>query len=212
MLRNLGADASRLQTPGSQSGLSVPQLVPELPPAASVPSTPLIAAIKEQLKTSQPAPSPAEPPAKRSRSEGLPLPLRAQMQDAAVVDAEQAALAARKAQMLKSLGADASRLQTQGSQAGPSAPPSVPEPPPGASPEEFEAYRQQCWRQYYQYCSVWQKYYDQSKGGKSQGAKGMGKGKWPQGAQGAQGAAHAPPPAPPVQRPEDDIHSQLLGL
>eukprot|EP00438_Fugacium_kawagutii_P034901 Skav224147 [mRNA] locus=scaffold462:376378:376770:- [translate_table: standard] len=130
------------------------------------------------------------------------------MQDAAVVDAEQAALAARKAQMLKSLGADASRLQTQGSQAGPSAPPSVPEPPPGASAEEFEAYRQQCWRQYYQYCSVWQKYYDQSKGGKS--AKGMGKGKWPQGAQGA----NAPvPQAPPVQRPpEDDIHSQLLGL
>uniref|UniRef100_A0A7S4QC75 Uncharacterized protein n=1 Tax=Alexandrium monilatum TaxID=311494 RepID=A0A7S4QC75_9DINO len=37
-----------------------------------------------------------------------------------------------------------------------------PAPPPGATPEQMEAFRQQCWRKYYEYCSVWQKYYAQN--------------------------------------------------
>lgn len=164
---------------------------------------------------------PGEPAAKRLRAEGVPLPLRApQTQDVAAREAELAALAARKAQMLRSLGADVSNLTPDNQAAGPSAPPPVPEPPPGASPEEFEAYRQQCWRQYYQWCKVWQKYYNQSKGksqqqGGGHGAvaghqapgKGSGKGKWA-----TQGTQVPQAVQAPRSSPEDDIHSQLLGL
>ncbi|CAE7205642.1 unnamed protein product [Symbiodinium natans] len=173
-----------------------------------------------------------EPPLKRPRSAGavgtvgagaaMPFPLRApEQQDFAVKDAEQAALAARKAQMLRNLGANVS--EQSGSQAMPQAgfTPSVPEPPPGTSPEEFEAYRQQCWREYYQWCKIWQKYYDQSKGK----AKGRGAGHPPGSNQVSNGKGHAGPQAahgkgrssafaPQAPRPsvEDDIHSQLLGL
>merc|ERR1719410_2247768 len=45
-------------------------------------------------------------------------------------------------------------------------PPSAPSMPPcpaGATPEQYEAWRQQCWHVYYEWCSVWQKYYTQNK-------------------------------------------------
>ncbi|CAE7776464.1 unnamed protein product [Symbiodinium sp. CCMP2456] len=173
-----------------------------------------------------PLPGPGEPPLKRPRSgaagAAVPFPLRApEQQDFAAKDAEQAALAARKAQMLRNLGANVS--EQTGPQGLPQAgfTPSVPEPPPGTSPEEFEAYRQQCWREYYQWCKIWQKYYDQSKGkakGRgagpgqsvaSQGPNGKGHG-GPQAAHGkGRSAVGAQAPRPSV---EDDIHSQLLGL
>merc|ERR1712070_992817 len=47
----------------------------------------------------------------------------------------------------------------------------------------MEAYRQQCWKQYYDYCNIWQKYYNKNQqagaagGGPSQGyGGGHGKG------------------------------------
>jgi len=105
------------------------------------------------------------------------------------------ALAARKAAMLRNLGgAPGAQGPPGGGPASPSQPsasaapgmppqqppPSVgPECPQGTSPEEFEAYRQQCWKQYYDYTSVWQKYYEQEKqsGQPAQSkAKGCGKG------------------------------------
>ncbi|CAJ1343361.1 unnamed protein product [Effrenium voratum] len=175
--------------------------------ALGVPVTPMtpIGSVHPMV---QPLVIQGEPPTKRFRPEaGVPLPLRAPMQDHAAREAEQAALAARKAQMLRSLGADVSRpeLQARLPQA-----PSVPEPPPGASPEEFEAYRQQCWRQYFQWCKVWQKYYDQSKGAKGQGSGPCN----PSAAQATNGKGSKGRPAHQVQRHsvEDDIHSKLLGL
>lgn len=209
----------QVSPPGlSQTTVGTPMTPPQpsgFPLASTTPMTPMTLG-----PLGHPPSLAGEPPAKRWRSEGVPLPMRApQAQDFAARESEQAALAARKAQMLRSLGADVSNTQTpvENQAAGPSAPPPVPEPPPGASPEEFEAYRQQCWRQYYQWCKVWQKYYDQSKG-KNQapggsGAmaghqaahpKGTGKGKW--------SAPQAPQTQVQRSSPEDDIHSQLLGL
>jgi len=44
----------------------------------------------------------------------------------------------------------------------PSGPPAPPALQPGATPEQQEAYRRDCWRKYYEYCSLWQKYYTQN--------------------------------------------------
>jgi len=52
------------------------------------------------------------------------------------------------------------------------APPQASDCPPGISQEEFEAYRQKCWKEYYEKCAVWQKYYTQY-----QAEKGKSKGK-----------------------------------
>lgn len=60
---------------------------------------------------------------------------------------------------------------------GPAPAPPMPAPcPPGTSPEQYEAYRQQCWRQYFEWCSVWQKYHTQQNDPKATQAKSKGKG------------------------------------
>merc|ERR1712146_216771 len=77
-------------------------------------------------------------------------------------------------------GASAIRPPTAASSASAGAPPAKsgfnpsPAPPPGASPEEFEAYRQKCWKEYHEYCAIWQKYYK-----KNQEGGGQPKGKAP---------------------------------
>eukprot|EP00929_Paragymnodinium_shiwhaense_P027087 TRINITY_DN15982_c0_g1_i3.p1 TRINITY_DN15982_c0_g1~~TRINITY_DN15982_c0_g1_i3.p1 ORF type:complete len:187 (-),score=41.20 TRINITY_DN15982_c0_g1_i3:169-729(-) len=66
------------------------------------------------------------------------------------------------------------------SASAPSMPGGAPQPPPppaNATPEEFEAYRQQCWKQYFEYTQTWQKYYDRAQ--KNGGDKGKGRGKAP---------------------------------
>lgn len=128
---------------------------------------------------------------------------------APVAAAEAELLAARKAEMLRSLGAAGVAAGPQpgqpappqtspgtaaiaaqstspggllGSSSPPAAPPGpgagppMPPLPPNATPEQFEAYRQQCWQQYYEYCAVWQKYYEKQKRDPSQ-AKGKSAGK-----------------------------------
>jgi hypothetical protein len=121
--------------------------------------------------------------------------------------AEAAELAARKAAMLQRLqaaetmqqpgaGAQAAPSSTAG-KAGPptstgssSTSPSVApdERPAGQSQEEYEKYRRKCWEQYYEYTSVWQKYYSQhqaelsGKGGMSEKGKTKGKPRPPSGA------------------------------
>jgi len=59
--------------------------------------------------------------------------------------------------------------------------------PPGTSPEEFEEYRKRCWQQYYEYCTVWQKYFTQQQG------HGQAKA-----GQLAPQSKHPSPPAPPA--------------
>lgn len=58
--------------------------------------------------------------------------------------------------------------------------PAMPTPaqcPPGTSPEQYEAYRQQCWKQYFEWCSVWQKYNSQTQNDpKAMQGKNKGKG------------------------------------
>mmetsp|Transcript_17599 Transcript_17599/g.31796 ORF Transcript_17599/g.31796 Transcript_17599/m.31796 type:complete len:359 (-) Transcript_17599:8-1084(-) len=113
-----------------------------------------------------------------------------------------------------------------------------PPAPVGATPEEYEAYRQDCWRQYNQYVNAWQKYYNKNKAEKEAAASGAQKKasaprpqaqQWPSGPQSGGGGAQswpaggaAPPPpvggqptasAPRDQRSMDEIiHSELLGL
>mmetsp|Transcript_59430 Transcript_59430/g.141613 ORF Transcript_59430/g.141613 Transcript_59430/m.141613 type:complete len:395 (-) Transcript_59430:9-1193(-) len=48
-------------------------------------------------------------------------------------------------------------------------------PPTGATAEEYEAYRKDCWRQYNQYVNAWQKYYSKSKANKEAAASGAQK-------------------------------------
>lgn len=93
---------------------------------------------------------------------------------------------------------------------GSDASPSAATCPPGTSPEQFEVYRQKCWKEYFEWCSVWQKYHDREKqesNGKGKGvaprslSKGCGKAAVGVDAMAAGGA---------VVRPED-IHSKLLG-
>jgi len=228
----VGAVAVAVTQPHLQPRLlQVPQLLPQVQLQQVQPPQPMtqLQSFPNPGITNRgvPLPGPGEPPLKRPRSgaagAAVPFPQRApEQQDFAAKDAEQAALAARKAQMLRNLGANVS--EQTGAQGLPQAgfTPSVPEPPPGTSPEEFEAYRQQCWREYYQWCKIWQKYYDQSKGkakgrgagpghsvASHQGSNGKGHG-GPQAAHGkGRSAVGAQAPRPSV---EDDIHSQLLGL
>lgn len=108
--------------------------------------------------------------------------------------AEAAELAARKAAMLGRLqaaetvgqaAAVASNMPplsapgkagppNQGS-GGPS--PDVSGCPPGSTPEQYEAYRRKCWEQYYEYTSVWKKYYDQNQAEQTGKGKTKDKGK-----------------------------------
>lgn len=155
----------------------------------------LIEAAREPLlKRIRPNPKPVAP---------APPPLNA------AESAEAAELAARKAAMLRSLQAaetmgqaeaapgapPSSHLQGAATQtamaggSGASRPPAQPDMsgcPAGSSPEQYEAYRKKCWEQYYEYTTVWKKYYNQNqaeqsgKGGSSYDpGKGKGKGKPP---------------------------------
>lgn len=65
---------------------------------------------------------------------------------------------------------------------GASAPPR-PLLPNHATPEQVEAHRQQCWAQYYEYCSAWQKYFAQNQGEQT-GAKAAQSKAKPRGAPG----------------------------
>jgi len=107
----------------------------------------------------------------------------------------------------------------------PSAPP-MPPCPAGATPEQYEAWRQQCWQLYWEWCSVWQKYYTQNqneqRNGKA-GAQSKARGGPPGGAGGCVvGAGRGCPPAqsatPPPQlqqqqqqRPQQQQQSALLS-
>lgn len=68
----------------------------------------------------------------------------------------------------------------------PNAGASIPPCPPNATPEQYEAYRQKCWQQYFEYTSVWQKYMEKQKN---------------LGARGAQPKASNVPGAPQTQMP-----------
>lgn len=150
--------------------LPVPLLQPQLVPlSASVP----------QLQPAPPA-VPVEPSAPESRL------------------AEAAELAARKAAMLGRLQA----AETVGRPAAvasnmPGGPPPQSAPvntgpsnqgsdgpspdasgcPPGSTPEQYEAYRRKCWEQYYEYTSVWKKYYNQNQAEQTGKGKTKDKGK-----------------------------------
>lgn len=146
-----------------------------------------------------------EPEAKRART------MDAGPGGAVAAAAQSDALAARKASMLRTLGVASSSREPAQLAPAPGSAPSAGLPqmsqtcPPGTSPAEFEAYRQKCWREYYDYCAVWQKYYDkhQAEGGAPAAqakAKGCGKGGPPPGVvlNPAFAQSHA---APPVMRP-----------
>lgn len=102
--------------------------------------------------------------------------------------AEALELAARKAAMLRRLQGAEAMGQVDAQAATPSAasaakarvanssaPAAPPSAPSGTSPEQFEAYRRKCWQEYYEYTSVWKKYYAQNQA--EQSGKGKGKGK-----------------------------------
>eukprot|EP00933_Yihiella_yeosuensis_P058401 TRINITY_DN5886_c0_g1_i1.p1 TRINITY_DN5886_c0_g1~~TRINITY_DN5886_c0_g1_i1.p1 ORF type:complete len:428 (-),score=115.71 TRINITY_DN5886_c0_g1_i1:586-1869(-) len=147
---------------------------------------------------SMPAPAPAPAP---------PAPVPAPVQQAPQA-AELAALAARKAEMLRSLNA-AEAAAPPPTVSSPSAgvpgagpppmPQAPPEPPPGTSPEEFEAYRQQCWKQYYEWCEVWQKQYQ------NQGSSGRG------GCASAPTPGAGPPTAPPGMPSNSGMQASIPG-
>jgi len=159
-----------------------------------------------------------------------------------------ASLAAKKAAMLRALEegpseASASSALAQ-SQANPrvllapkaAAPkaraeqPGKPICPPNLSPEEHEAYRKECWRQYYEYCGLWQKYFEENQ-------QDLTKSAFPKAPNGSGPASVRQPKMPAMSKPmqdvmrapaapstrssvsmvvarplEDDIHSKLLGL
>eukprot|EP00928_Gymnodinium_smaydae_P044059 TRINITY_DN29415_c0_g1_i1.p1 TRINITY_DN29415_c0_g1~~TRINITY_DN29415_c0_g1_i1.p1 ORF type:complete len:435 (+),score=102.81 TRINITY_DN29415_c0_g1_i1:220-1524(+) len=78
------------------------------------------------------------------------------------------------------------------------APPRPPPPPAGASPQELEKYRQECWRQYNEYCAIYQKYYNKKQdGGQSVGRPAGGKG------------ASGPPPGISSEQQMAQIAAQL---
>jgi len=180
-------------TPSSTTPLTP---APQKPPSQQPPP---------QLRPSPPWAREAEPGAKRLRADQDSL---AALEGAAAAvgllgpsvcaqsPADSQLLAARKAEMLRSLSAfeGVSKL---GAAATPTPPlPSLPPaqaapaagqapgagggaPPAGASPEEFEAYRRKCWQQYYEYTSAWQKYHEKAKQDPQVAqskAKGAGKG------------------------------------
>lgn len=177
--------------PPASSSMQFPQ------PAPSANAVPLIPVLSPQTGTS---PSwEAAPSTKRARLDGgdaASSPPTAASQ----TEAEVAELAAMKAKMLGNLQAAESIVQAKApamalpvgeeEESTPSAPPisgstsiagagetapGAPQAivcPPGTSQEEYEAYRQKCWKEYYEKCAVWQKYYSQY-----QAEKGKGKGK-----------------------------------
>jgi len=142
------------------------------------------------------APPIDQPPRKRPKVDGSMVP-----EASSQVDEQAQALAARKAEMLRKLqagdGGGAAGASTpeassesapaEATPAGPGAMPASviaaagPAPAAGASAAEYEAYRQKCWKQYYEYCAVWQKYYSKKQEGggqpKGYGGKGAAKGK-----------------------------------
>jgi len=150
-----------------------------------------------------------------------------------VDDAEKAALEARKAAMLKSLQTvDASKqppapglppARPAGtvppgqplSSTAPSPPsaPSMPPCPAGATPEQYEAWRKQCWHVYYEWCSVWQKYYTQNQSERSNSQAGaQSKARAPAPGGGCTAAAgRGRPPAPPTATQQQQQQQQHQG-
>mmetsp|Transcript_48419 Transcript_48419/g.96274 ORF Transcript_48419/g.96274 Transcript_48419/m.96274 type:complete len:425 (-) Transcript_48419:101-1375(-) len=167
-----------------------------------------------------------------------------------VDDAEKAALETRRAAMLKSLQVAEANREPPASPSPPPerppgavqqapipgqpmsstapSPPSAPSMPPcpaGATPEQYEAWRKQCWTVYYEWCSVWQKYYTQNQKGESNGKAGAqskarmapgpgggciapaGRGCPPMPASAAQ-----PPPQPPPQQQQQQQQEQQSVL
>lgn len=209
------------QEPALGSERPTPQEPPPLPkPLFSLPaSKPPAPSQEPPLDTAPLTPAPeavvcadAPPPKKPRVVKVAEPPQGAAMDASAVADpglgaqpiaqvVEQAALAARKAEMLRSLkaaegvdagtalpsAAAAQQPSREGAQVAASTAPAPEEdevpaagvagkpvapanqapggstPPPGATAEQWEAYRQQCWKQYFEYCSAYQKYYDKAR-------------------------------------------------
>lgn len=138
-----------------------------------------------QVQTAAPNPNPAMQAAPQVQ---IAPPLVAKPPGPEPGSAEAMELAARKAAMLRRLqGAEAmgqvdAQAATPSAASAPkarvansSAPAAPPSAPSGTSPEQFEAYRRKCWQEYYEYTSVWKKYYAQNQA--EQSGKGKGKGK-----------------------------------
>jgi len=151
--------------------------------------------------------------------------------------AEKAALEAQKAAMLKSLQTVEASKQPPAPGLPPSQPagtvlqpllpgqplsstalspssaPSMPPCPAGATPEQYEVWRQQCWHVYYEWCSVWQKYYTQNQTERSNSQAGaQSKARAPAPGGGCTAAAgRGRPPAPPTATQQQQQQQQHQG-
>eukprot|EP00927_Polykrikos_kofoidii_P048293 TRINITY_DN42513_c0_g1_i1.p1 TRINITY_DN42513_c0_g1~~TRINITY_DN42513_c0_g1_i1.p1 ORF type:complete len:673 (-),score=154.96 TRINITY_DN42513_c0_g1_i1:47-2065(-) len=95
----------------------------------------------------------------------------------------------------------------------PGAPPTPPPPAAGASPEEMEAYRLQCWKQWFEYRQIWQKYANKRSQGLVSGAGGGNGGKGVGGSSSVvqQGGKAATTVPQQTQHQQQQRHQQLLG-
>jgi len=122
-----------------------------------------------------------EPPAKRIRTLAE-MPLLGGAPPSTAQEAQ--ALAARKAALLRSLAGAAGAVSAATAEETSPKPVVVAKPAPVANvqtqsmtPEEYEAYRQKCWIEYYEKCDEWKFSYEQSKRARELAPRTKGKGK-----------------------------------